>query len=165
MRLLYAAYGSNLHPDRLKQRVPTAKLEGTALLENYTLTFDKRGVDGSGKAAVAAGGDGVHVALYSMDTAGKATLDRFEHINIGYYDFTIDLAGFGECFLYTATDAYSVQGLEPYCWYHALVREGSQAHGFPDDYVRAIDAVPRREDPDIERRDANWALVDSLRPF
>ena len=165
MQLLYAAYGSNLHPDRLNERVAAAKLEGTAFIPDFTLTFDKRGVDGSGKAAITQGGDGVYVALYSMDAAGKATLDYYEHINVGYYDFTIEVPGFGECFLYSATEAYSVPGLEPYCWYHALVREGSIAHGFPDDYVGAIDAVPRRQDPDSERRQSNWALVESLRPF
>ena len=48
MRLLYAAYGSNLHPGRLQKRVDSARLEGTAFVADLSLTFDKRGVDGSG---------------------------------------------------------------------------------------------------------------------
>ena len=107
----------------------------------------------------------MHVAVYSMDAAEKPALDRHEHINVGYYDFTIDVPGFGECFTYAATEAYSERGLMPYCWYHALVLRGSIAHGFPDDYVAAIGDVAFREDPDAERRRESWALVDSLAPF
>lgn len=165
MRLLYAAYGSNLHPDRLRQRVDSARLEGTALVPDLTLTFDKRGIDGSGKASVADGGSGVHVAVFSLDAADKPELDRYEHINVGYHDRTIDVSGYGESFIYTASEAYSEPGLAPYCWYHALVLRGSIAHGFPDDYIAAIGSVAFDEDPDDERRTSNWALVDSLASF
>jgi len=165
MRLLYAAYGSNLHPDRLRQRVDSARLEGTAFVADLELTFDKRGVDGSGKASIADGGSGVHVAVYSLDANDKSVLDRYEHINIGYYDRRIDVPDFGECFTYAAAEAYSEPGLAPYCWYHALVLRGSIAHGFPDEYVAEIGGIAFDEDPDAERRSDNWALVDSLAPF
>ena len=145
-RLLYAAYGSNLHPDRLRARVASARLAGTAFLDGLALTFDKRGIDGSGKAAVVEGGQGVHIAVYSIEAGEKPELDRLEHINVGYYDLTVDIPGYGECFMYTATEAYSEPGLKPYCWYRALVLQGSIAHGFPEDYIRG-DSPPRRPGP------------------
>ncbi len=164
-RLRYAAYGSNLHPDRLRARVASARLEGTAFVADFALCFDKRGVDGSGKASITDGGSGVHIAVYSLDAADKAELDRYEHINIGYHDRTIDVPGFGECFSYTATDAYAVKGLEPYCWYHALVVAGAVAHGFPAEYIEGLKVVRHVVDPDPDRRRRNWALVESLKSF
>ena len=47
--LLYFAYGSNLHPERLRERVPSAESLGVARLEAHVLRFHKRGRDGSGK--------------------------------------------------------------------------------------------------------------------
>ena len=37
--MLYAAYGSNLHPVRLRERVPSAELLGTGVLEGRELRF------------------------------------------------------------------------------------------------------------------------------
>ena len=45
--MLYAAYGSNLHPARLSRRAPSAEFVGTALLPGWELRLHKRGQDGS----------------------------------------------------------------------------------------------------------------------
>ena len=55
-RLLYFAYGSNLHPTRLGDRAPSVELVGTAVLEGHALRFHKRGADGSGKCNALATG-------------------------------------------------------------------------------------------------------------
>ena len=48
--LYYLAYGSNLHPVRLTERVPSARFLGLTSLFGYQLRFHKRHEpDGSGK--------------------------------------------------------------------------------------------------------------------
>lgn len=64
---LYAAYGSNLHPVRLQERVKSASVRGTAVLEDWKLAFSKRSKDGSGKATlVELDGAQAHVAVYDV---------------------------------------------------------------------------------------------------
>lgn len=163
-RLRYAAYGSNLHPERLARRVPSATLEGTAPLPGMSLHFHKRGRDGSGKASLRPGASerGVHVAIYTLDVGDKPTLDRYEHLGIGYHEHALDVAGFGRCFTYLATPTHIEDSLAPFCWYHELVVLGCNAHGFPADYVDEVRAVDRREDPDERRRRHHWELVREL---
>jgi hypothetical protein len=45
----YFAYGSNLHPVRLIERVPSANLVGVIGLSKHRLAFQKRSKDGSSK--------------------------------------------------------------------------------------------------------------------
>ena len=42
--VVYFAYGSNLHPDRMEQRCPGAVPMGTAELDNYRVVIGDRGV-------------------------------------------------------------------------------------------------------------------------
>lgn len=51
--LHYFAYGSNLHPYRLIQRVPNARLVATTRLDGYGVSFSKRSHDGSSKCNLA----------------------------------------------------------------------------------------------------------------
>ncbi|MDH3909632.1 MAG: gamma-glutamylcyclotransferase, partial [Gammaproteobacteria bacterium] len=63
---LYAAYGSNLHPRRLRERIKSATLRGTSFLHKYTLQFHKRGQDRSAKCGFSDCGQGMHVAVYEV---------------------------------------------------------------------------------------------------
>ncbi len=162
-KLRYAAYGSNLHPVRLQNRVPSASLAGTERLPGMSLHFHKQGMDGSAKANVLESGDGVHVAIYTIDAHEKPLLDRHEHAGIGYESTLIDVPGFGECFTYVATETHIADELDPYCWYHELVLVGCRLHGFPDEYIASVETVARIDDPDRERRRRNWRLVEEIR--
>ena len=161
--LSYAAYGSNLHPERLGRRIDSATFRGTAFVDGWSLAFHKRGKDGSGKASLATGG-GAHVAVYSISASDKPTLDAIEHAGIGYRETAIDVPGFGECFTYVSTESHIDDELAPFCWYHALVMAGADFHDFPQGYVETIRAVGPLRDPDDERRRRNWALVHALSP-
>ena len=161
-RLRYAAYGSNLHPDRLRRRLPSAEFLDRRFLSGYMLAFDKRGSDGSGKCTIVPGDRGVHLAVYSVAAAEKPVLDGIEGVGHGYDLVSLELPGFGPCFSYVAAEAFRVPGLAPYCWYREMVLRGCHLHRFPDEYIAAIEAVDVRRDPDGERRRDNWAIVDGM---
>lgn len=159
----YAAYGSNLHPERLHRRVPSAKLIGTAFVPDHSLLFHKRSADGSGKCNILAPGDGVYVAVYEFDASAKTILDRIEGLGDGYAETSLPLAGFGACYTYTAAPTHIVDSLLPYDWYRQLVLLGCLEHEFPTTYVDQVRAIGVEPDPDPERAHTNWQLVRSLR--
>ena len=93
----YAAYGSNLHPFRIKERVPSARLLGPAFHAGLGLRFRKLGVDQSAKCTIDLSGSGVHFAVYEMSIADKCVLDRIEGVGRGHVVGTVNLQRFGEC--------------------------------------------------------------------
>ena len=75
--LYYLAYGSNLHPVRLSERVPSAELLGVVELREYRLVFQKRGWDGSSKCTLVRTGEtsvGAYGAMYAIDAIHKSRL-------------------------------------------------------------------------------------------
>ena len=162
-RVLYAAYGSNLHPLRLARRVPSAQLLGTAHLPSRALEFHKRSTDGSAKCTILEPGDGVHVAVYEFLTIEKAELDDIEGVGIGYDHSSVDVPGFGRCYTYVATSTHTDDGLRPYDWYRELVILGCYRHGFPEDYVARIESIATDPDPNDKRSRQNWEIVQLLR--
>ena len=144
------------------ERTPGVRLLGTACLPDWSLSFGKRSKDESGKCTLQPGTDGVHFAIYTMGTDDKNVLDAVEGLGNGYDEIRLEIPGYGECFSYIAQDAFVDESLVPYDWYRAFVLAGARFHGFPDHYVRRIEAVPALPDPDPERRAAQWALADKV---
>ncbi len=162
-KLLYAAYGSNLHPVRLGQRVPSAELLGTALLPNLSLLFNKRSTDGSGKCNIVDSGSGVYVAVYAMNKDEKATLDKYEGCGKGYDETKIEVPNFGDCFTYLANETHIDNELLPYCWYKEFVLVGCRKLDFPSNYVAAVNAIKPVRDSNEKRCSENWRLAETLR--
>lgn len=158
--MLYAAYGSNLHPVRLTQRIASAALVTTALLPEWSLRFHKRSKDDSGKCNIVGGGDGVHVAVYEVNTEDKLTLDRIEGVGFGYAEALLQVPGVGECHTYVAEESHVDEELLPYDWYRAMVLGGARFHGFPRDYLQVIESIGVWPDPDAERRAREWQRVN-----
>lgn len=161
--MLYAAYGSNLHPLRLTERTSSAQLLGTACLPNWSLCFHKRGDDGSGKCSILAGDGGVHFAIFDIDAEDKVTLDKIEGLGKGYSEIVLNIPGFGSCVSYVAEDSYIDDSLRPYDWYQQLVLAGATFHGFSDHYLKNLENIQARRDPDSERSDDQWELVERVR--
>lgn len=159
----YAAYGSNLHPRRLRERIASAKLIGTSYLREYTLRFHKRGRDLSAKCGFSQCGQGMHVAVYEMDAAGKRDLDRIEGVGRGYEVHHVDVPGFGKCFTYLAEKTHIDDLLHPFDWYREMVLLGCLMHAFPAAYCQRIAALPVQVDPDLRRRRRNWDLIELMR--
>jgi len=160
---LYAAYGSNLHPQRLRERIRSATLRGTAFLGRYTLRFHKRGQDDSAKCGISECGQGLHVAVYEIAEADRRVLDGIEGVGKGYEVDEVDVPGFGQCFTYVASRTHIDDLLQPFDWYRDMVLLGCLRHAFPAPYCERIAALPVIEDPDPARRERNWRTVERLK--
>ena len=161
--MLYAAYGSNLHPLRLLLRLPTARFAGTAELASHRLCFHKRSQDSSGKCNIVRGDDSVHLAIYELNGQQKAELDQIEGAGVGYSVEQIEVPGFGECFTYIATASFIDDDLRPYTWYKALVLAGCEGLRLPNDYIAMIQEIASIEDPDRARHANNMKIVEQAR--
>ena len=156
----YAAYGSNLHPERLRKRAPSATLIGTSFLQGYSLRFHKRSdVDGSGKCSILAGGNGVHVAVFDIEKPEKEKLDRIEGVGTGYKNREIQLDGFGPCVTYVAIQACVDDSLVPMDWYKEYVLQGARFNGFPAEYISYVEQIKAVPDFDTARSDREWQSI------
>lgn len=161
---LYAAYGSNLHPQRLRERIRSATLRGTGFLSKFTLQFHKRGQDFSAKCGFSDCGEGLHVAVYEMHASDRKVLDGIEGVGKGYDLREVSVPGFGKCFTYVASRTHIDELLRPFDWYRDMVLLGCLRHAFPAAYCDRVAALPVIEDPDPVRRARNWRTVERLRP-
>ncbi len=161
--MLYAAYGSNLHPLRLSLRLPKCRFAGTAAVAGKKLCFHKRSKDESGKCNIVAGDGSIHVAIYELDGPEKSELDQIEGIGTGYTVESIEVPGFGDCFTYVATASFIDNKLRPYSWYKDLVLVGCEALRLPIDYIKMIQEIATIADPDKLRHAKNVKIVEQAR--
>lgn len=165
-RPLYLAYGSNLHPLRLGERVSSATFEAVVILPAHRLAFHKRGQDGSGKCNLESSPDPqqrVFAAVYSMDRGEVPLLDRFEGDGYQHRRLKVDIGGTQRsAFAYVAAPRHCDPVLKPFRWYRELVWLGARHHGFPDEYLRSLAGVEVIEDGDRDRRTRNQALLARL---
>ena len=161
--MLYAAYGSNLHPLRLMARIASAQLAGTGFAAGWRLDFHKRSTDGSGKCSIFPDGEGIHVAVFEISTADKHVLDGIEGLGAGYAETVLSIPGFGNCATYVAEPSHVDAALHPYDWYRELVLLGARYHNFPARYLDPILALQTLPDPDPVRSNNNWKTVQWIR--
>jgi len=164
----YLAYGSNLHPLRLSERVGPLESLGKVGLPGWRLCFDKRGSDGSAKANLRAAPGSDHLAwgaLFRLDRSQYRVLDGFEGCGRGYETFWLDLPFDGreiEVLTYLTPSHWRLTRGVPHDWYRELVHLGARYHGFPESVQQAIAAVPAARDPDPERAETHWRLIERL---
>lgn len=161
--ILNFAYGSNMLSARLRERVPSARSLGIAMLHGHELRWHKVARDGSGKCDIVAAAESdqrVYGIVYEIPIAEKPWLDRAEGLGLGYEEQTktVEMAGrLIHVLAYVATHTQAT--LAPYSWYRALVVAGAEEHGLPASYVDGLRAVQSIEDPDPERHAKHWALA------
>lgn len=164
----YLAYGSNLHPLRIVDRVPSARFVGTTQLDGYSLTFHKRSMDGSAKCNLlyTSNSDGIaYGAVYFIPENEVHYLDAAEGLGKGYYKHQLLVVVDGESFstfTYLASRSHLVFDLEPYHWYKGFVLAGARKLNFPPHYIERISRVPSRQDSNIDRRTTNENLLVKL---
>lgn len=160
--ILYFAYGSNMSPRRLRQRVGGVEVLGRASLQGYRLRFHKRSIrDGSAKCdVVACPGEWVHGVLYRLPEEALAVLDAFEGNHRGYERAALGVrresgeSVEAQVYLATLID----DRLHPYDWYKRHVLAGAREAGLPAGYVARIEAVEAIPDPDPGRAARELAI-------
>ena len=164
--IYYFAYGSNLHPVRLMERVSSAELIGVAKHPNHALAFHKKSNDGSSKCNMLNSESGlIYGAMYKLQPAHKSELDKFEGKGNGYIDNQIMLKHNQieyTCFTYLAQQSHIAESLKPYHWYKKLVILGAQYLEFPGAYISSIESVESMKDPDTKRRKEKEALIERV---
>jgi len=163
--LRYLAYGSNLLPARLGARLGGIRALGRIALPGWELQFHKSGGDGSGKCdLVASPGGHAFGAIYEISVADRVRLDTIEGVGHGYRGTTIEITAIGQVYVYLAEDTHINPELQPFDWYHGFVVAGARHHGFPADYIAAIESITPTRDSDDERRGANLAILHGTPP-
>lgn len=168
LKIHYFAYGSNLHPLRLQERVPSATVIGVVEARSRTLAFSKRSKDLSGKCNLYETGkqaDVVHGVLYEMDVKEKANLDRAEGKGSGYNEKIVSFTLNGKSytpFTYIADSKYIDESLLPYIWYKQFVIEGARYHSMPKEYIAWLESFPSVSDPDSKRNSENLARLAGM---
>ena len=142
---LYAAYGSNLDPERMAVRAPHSPLRGTGWLVGWRLTFGGEDVSWEGPlgTVVEDPAHQVYVALYDLTDGVVESLDKWEGVDIGLFRKlkvrvqTLD--GEVAAWIYVL-DAY--EGGLPSARYLGMLADAAEAGGAPDDYVAELRARP-----------------------
>ena len=142
---LYAAYGSNLDPERMASRAPHSPLQGTGWLLDWRLTFGGEDVSWEGAlgTVVEDAGHQVYVALYDLTPTDEDSLDKWEGVDIGLFRKlrvrvqTLD--GDVAAWIYVL-DAY--EGGLPSARYLGMLADAAEAGGAPDDYVAELRGRP-----------------------
>ena len=144
---LYAAYASNMHPERMSKRAPHSPLQGTGWVQGWRLTFggEERGWDGALATLVEDKESEVFVVLYDLTDADEVQLDEWEGLDIGLHVKVklrvATLEGEQVAWAYVL-DAY--EGGHPSAFYLEMLATAAEAAGAPDDYVAGLRARPHR---------------------
>jgi gamma-glutamylcyclotransferase len=163
MSQIIFAFGSNMCSARLRNYGVAPDTKGqAALLQDYRLVFNKKSVDGSGKANVEShNGEQVWGVIYFIPDEhlpkldkGEGTGYRRERIPINMADGTII-----EAWTYLASNPSTRAVLLPYSWYKQFLIEGAKEHGLPLTYLRELELIPANQDHDKQRDSEKRALI------
>lgn len=116
---MYFAFGSNMNPERMRQRKAFFTARVGAKLSDYKMSFSFRRPDGCGSGNIIPEKDSVvYGALYSLEDGGLEKLDVFEMVAHGCYrreKVTVDtLEGERiEAITYIVTEEFYQEGLVP----------------------------------------------------
>ena len=159
----YLAYGSNLHPLRLRERVPSAHALGVVKLQGQLLNFHKRSKDASGKCSLCAVlGSFAYGVVYEFSPDHKAGLDAAEGLGHGYDESVVSVAlddTLYHPFVYLASPIYIDASLQPFHWYKSLVLCGARYHKLPSAYISKIESVRSIADQNNDRVMQHEALL------
>jgi gamma-glutamylcyclotransferase (GGCT)/AIG2-like uncharacterized protein YtfP len=165
------AYGSNLHPLRLRKRVSTANVIGIVEMQGYQLAFHKQSTDESGKCLIYKEPklkSSVYGVLYEFEFEQKKALDDVEGLGNGYEEEVMQVEVDGRVYsptIYIAQASHINPKLTPFDWYKNLVLAGARFHGFPLNYIENIEATPSMQDLKDKRRQENEILLTEMENF
>lgn len=135
MSFLYFAYGSNLWPERLGSRCPSAAPVTRASLRGWTVVYDKPGADGTAKMNLRpSAGSVARGVVYEIEDPDRPSLDSSEP---GYTPFDAEVVPDIGGVVTALTYAWEPAGIDspPAGWYLATVLAGARHHGLDPSYV------------------------------
>lgn len=142
MTKYYLAYGSNLNLHQMKFRCPTARVVGTAWIDDYELLF-KGSKTGAYLTIEKKKGSKVPVAVWAVEPKDELNLDRYEGYPTFYYkkEMQIEYEGVKTNKKYTVDAFVYIMHEErkvgiPSKYYVITCAEGYQAFGFDTEYLR-----------------------------
>ena len=149
---IYAAYGSNMHPEQMLERAPHSPMAGTGWLHGWRLTFagEDIGWEGALATLVEDPDAKVFVVLYDMTPADEETLDRWEGSELGFHkkirgrferESSATPADPALAWLYVV-DAW--EGGIPSARYLGVMADAAEIAGAPAEYVHDIRTRPSR---------------------
>lgn len=144
MSATYFAYGSNLDEDQMRDRCGDTVIVAAGFLRDFRLAFTRRSSGWCGGVAdvVPSPGSQVWGIIYTIPDEGLCALDRHEGYPRHYQRFLASIE--------TSTDTidawtYFVVDKEefvaPRRQYLDILRAAARQHGFPEAYMRQLDAV------------------------
>jgi cation transport regulator ChaC len=145
----YFAYGSNLDPDQIAKRTNHAGEIKLCWVEGYKINFNKRSMDGTGKANITpqAGGK-VWGVMYQCDERFLSEMDMYEGVSGGHYvriHLLVQCTGEPDvnAITYTAGQSFIAESLFPSNAYLDTILRGARHHGFPAHYISEIEKAAR----------------------
>lgn len=141
---IYAAYGSNMHPEQMAERAPHSPMSSTGWLNGWRLTFAGGDIGWEGSlATVTEDRDNldakVFVVLYDVPEDDEVNLDRWEGSELGIHRkirARVDTAdGPVLAWLYVM-DAF--EGGLPSARYLGVMAEAAEIAGAPAAYVQEL---------------------------
>ena len=144
---VYAAYGSNLDPERMALRAPYSPLLGGGWLIDWRLTFGGEGLgwDGALCTVVEDPGHQVYAVLYDLTANDEKVLDEWEGVEIGLWNKikvrVSTLEGDVIAWLYVLND---YEGGLPSAHYLDRLAVAAESGGAPTEYVKDLRSRPCR---------------------
>ena len=143
---IYAAYGSNMHPEQMLQRAPHSPMAGTGWLVGWRLAFcgdGDIGWDGALATVVEAPDSRVFVVLYDVPDDDEPALDRWEGSEIGLHRkirvrVQPHRAASAEPVLAWLYVMDAFEGGLPSARYLGVMAEAAEIAGAPAEYVRHL---------------------------
>ena len=152
---LYAAYGSNMHPEQMLQRAPHSPMAGTGWLHGWRLTFGGEDIGWEGALAtiVEDPTSQVFVVLYDVTKEDEQTLDRWEGSDFGIHKkircrvhresgFSTDAPPEPVLAWLYVIDAW--EGGVPSARYLGVMADAAEIAGAPSEYVHDLRTRPAR---------------------
>jgi gamma-glutamylcyclotransferase (GGCT)/AIG2-like uncharacterized protein YtfP len=120
----YFAYGSNMNPDRVRQRKMSFESAESGHLFDYSLRFNKRSVKYPGAASanvMASNKEVTEGVVYRLvEPVQIEMMDPFEGYPVRYTRTALPIvteAGVVDAWVYIANEAHVTEGLAPARWY------------------------------------------------
>lgn len=142
---IYAAYGSNMHPDQMAERAPHSPMYGTGWIQGWRLTFSGEDIGWEGALATVTEDRSdpdakVFVVLYDVTTDDELSLDRWEGSELGIHvklKVRVELTD-GDSVLAWLYVVDAFEGGLPSARYLGVMADAAYIAGAPEEYVLDI---------------------------